>query len=161
MCTRLIHVYTQGVLNYKYLAEEALRSSGLTYAIVRATGTIPYFAVNDTRRLEFAQGDMISGRVTRPELAHLLHEVITSAHAVGKTFEVRRDESDSGLIGSANWGNQQTDLPRLLRRLVHDEDRSLAGLAPFPPAQDPPAPLSEAQAKVRVFVLMGSRFSSL
>ena len=67
---------------------------------------------------------------------------------MGKTFEVRRDESDSGLLGGrGNWGEKQTNFNILLGRLVKDEDRVVNGLSPFPVARDPPAPLTEEQVK--------------
>ena len=86
--------------------------------------------------------------MTRPELASLVNEVLNNPHAVGKTFEVRRDESDSGLLGGrGNWGEKQTNFNILFRRLVKDEDRVVSGLSPFPVARDPPAPLTEEQVK--------------
>lgn len=45
-----------------------------------------------------AQGDTLAGRITRDELAGLISAALESPHAAGKTFEVRRDETDSGKI---------------------------------------------------------------
>jgi hypothetical protein len=136
-------------LNYKYKAEEALRASGLPYAIIRSSGIVPYTVTNNTRRVELGQGDLFSGRVTRNELATLVTEVLNNPRAVGKTFEVRRDESDSGLLGgtTGNWGDVQTDFNQLFDRLVPDTDRTVRGLAPFPFAQDPPPPPTPEQTQ--------------
>lgn len=97
----IVQLNPQGILNWKYKAETILRESGLSYTIIRATGLatppaplLPTIS-NDTittttntnavtnvvmnnnnilstpRRLEVFQGDSISGRITREELAEL------------------------------------------------------------------------------------------
>lgn len=38
------------------------------------------------------QGDTISGRVSRGEVAHAVGAALKSPYAAGKTFELRRDE---------------------------------------------------------------------
>ena len=55
LCVSSAYLYMQGILNWKYKAEEALRASGLPYTIIRATGIVPYSVCNDTRKLEFEQ----------------------------------------------------------------------------------------------------------
>jgi hypothetical protein len=87
------------------------------------------------------------GRITRTELSNLVLTCLNSPYATGKTFEVRRDESDSGALGQANWGVVQ-DLSALLRPLIRDTDRVLNGLPPFPFPADPPAPVTEERVKV-------------
>ncbi len=106
--------------------------------------------MNNTRKVEFQQTDCFAGRISRDELANIVYEVANSPHAVGKTFEVRRDESDSGLLGNpdSNWGNKQLNIPQLLKKLVLDNDRSVNGMPPFPIANEPPLPPTEEQTKV-------------
>ena len=166
-------------MNWKFKGETALRLSGLPYSIIRATGLVSAPAVPDStdifstpRRLQVcnifltlkltekqylhhnfvgqaAQGDTLAGRITRDELAGLISASLDSPHAAGKTFEVRRDESDSGTAfckhhhnnhtiltavytagklpsaeGMNNWGEQNFD--SLFRELVPDSDRILA-----------------------------------
>lgn len=137
-------------MNWKYKSEQYLRESSLPYSIIRASGIIPFSAVNNTRKVEFSQCDQFSGRITRQELANVVTTVVETSSSTGKTFEVRRDESDSGLLGNirSNWGDKQTNIDQLMRRLISDSDRTVNGLLPFPLAQDPPPPLTEEQTKV-------------
>lgn len=129
----IVQLNPQGILHWKYKAEEHLRRSGLPYSIIRATGlvTAPTAAESATaanagastaeavnpdvrsefsikRRLQAGQGDSMVGRITRDELAALTVAALNSPYATDKTFEVRRDESDSGLLSTAtqpnNWG---------------------------------------------------------
>lgn len=136
-------------MNWKFKAEEALRASGIPFSIIRSSGIVPYTAANNTRLVEFGQCDMFSGRITRNELATLVNEVLNNPRAVGKTFEVRRDESDSGLLGgpSGNWGSVQTNFNKLFDQLVPDSDRTVRGLPPLPFAQDPPLPPTKEQTE--------------
>jgi hypothetical protein len=150
-------------LNWKYKGEEALRLSGLDYTIIRATGlvsptkpdentlaTAQSSILHSKRRLEVSQGDNISGRITRDELAELVTATLDSPFASGKTFEVRRDETESGrvidkknilsnfILSSLgkiststepnNWesGRLGQDFNKLFRSLVKDSDRILS-----------------------------------
>ena len=157
-------------MHWKYKAEEAVRKSGLPYTIIRATGLVsaPDSKLTTTegvggggggrsgsadvssefstkRRLQAGQGDSMVGRITRAELADLTAAALHSPHATGLTFEVRRDESDSGRFSTSeepnNWGvldghlpgqhqtepkqqeQEQQDFERLFRALVKDADR--------------------------------------
>lgn len=109
----IVQLNPQGILHWKYKGEEALRQSGLPYSVIRATGlvTVPgsgssggddaVSAANlalfaTPRRLQAAQGDVMAGRITRDELAAMVAAALDSPYAVGKTFEVRRDETESG-----------------------------------------------------------------
>ena len=109
----IVQLNPQGILNWKYKGEQALRSSGLPYSIIRATGlvTVPRDSNSSSgedsptsamlfspRRLQAAQGDSLVGRITRDELADLVLAALDSPHSAGKTFEVRRDESESGQL---------------------------------------------------------------
>jgi len=76
-----------------------LRGSGLPYSVIRATGLVSADGnalFSGLRRLEGLQGDRIAGRITRTELACLVVAALESAYSEGKTFEVRRDETESG-----------------------------------------------------------------
>mmetsp|Transcript_29539 Transcript_29539/g.40590 ORF Transcript_29539/g.40590 Transcript_29539/m.40590 type:complete len:479 (-) Transcript_29539:32-1468(-) len=168
----IVQLNPQGILNWKYKGEEALRLSGLPYTVIRATGlvTSPPAAPADSsntssnsntalfstvRRLEAHQGDTIAGRITRDELANLVAAALESPHSQGTTFEVRRDETESGKLSSPsepnNWGGlaangEEQDLDILFRGLVKDSDRVAASswrrLPPFPIARDPPPPVT-------------------
>eukprot|EP00960_Hanusia_phi_P025295 742826-Hanusia_phi.AAC.2 len=64
--------------------EEALRSSGVSYAIVRPCG------LNDkwpNGRAVFSQGDIAVGRINRQDVAQLLVQALLEEAARGKTFE--------------------------------------------------------------------------
>lgn len=149
----------QGILNWKYKAECHLRQSGLPYSIIRSTGLVPTPIIDRAEQeqsfVDLFQGDYVSGRITRFELAKTIVKVLNSPYGVGKTFEVRRREAPPKEIASpAPSGGDPVvpeiakDLNTQLRRLVSDADRPLApGLFPFPPANDPPAALSEEKTK--------------
>jgi len=153
----IVALNPQGILNWKYKAEETLRYSGLPYTVIRATGLIGNNAVNDTRKFQVFQEDNIAGRITRPELARVVSAVVTNPYSAGKTFEVRRDESDSGIIrrsasvdgaeaATGNFGKEQ-DMFKTFRALVPDNERVVRGLRPFPLAKPPPPPVSEQRTK--------------
>lgn len=93
------------------------------------------------------------------ELAQLVASVLDSPDAVGKTFEVRRDETESGKIATEgkpnNWNHDMYNNNRkILRSLIKDSDRSsvnicgnLNTLPPFPRASDPPGDVSEERKR--------------
>mmetsp|Transcript_15982 Transcript_15982/g.26913 ORF Transcript_15982/g.26913 Transcript_15982/m.26913 type:complete len:680 (+) Transcript_15982:106-2145(+) len=103
------------------------------------------------RRLQFSQGDTISGRITREELAELTVAALKSPYAVGTTFEVRRDETESGKLPSTTdpnnwnmaqgtWDNQgweKQDYDYNFRKLVKDTDRFLGGVTISPTITGP------------------------
>lgn len=107
----IMQLNPQGILFWKYKAEEHLRKAGIPYAIVRPSGLndIP-IKPNSTalepaqeilttpRRLQVNQGDSWAGRLTRDELAKVAVATSLSPYTVGKTFECRRDESLSGIL---------------------------------------------------------------
>ena len=76
-----------------------------------------------------------------------MKETLLSPYSAGKTFEIRRDETESGRLSTSsspnNWfgGEIKQDFARLFRSLVLDSDRVLT-LPPFPIAMDPPPPVS-------------------
>jgi hypothetical protein len=108
----------------------------------------------------------MSGRITRRELAQVITEAIDSPFSAGKTFEVRRDQTESGKLsdknGENNWGHRYgsgtaQNFNSLFRGLVLDEDRVVGGggaallspcLPPFPCARPPPSePLPEQRVQ--------------
>jgi hypothetical protein len=118
------------------------------------------FPIDDQERtsFEYSQGDIISGRITRYELAKVILDVMDSPYSVGKTLEVRRREAAPDALAAGPPGSPASTDPvapeickstnTMLSRLVKDVDRSLVlGLPAFPPALDPAAPLSEAKTK--------------
>ncbi|CAG9465720.1 unnamed protein product [Pedinophyceae sp. YPF-701] len=74
-----------GLLTYKLRGEDALRTSGVPYAIVRPTalteepGGMP---------LVFEQGDTIKGKISRQDVAELCCALLDTNGAAGLTFEV-------------------------------------------------------------------------
>lgn len=86
-------------------------------------------------RLQAAQGDVITGRLTRGDLAQAVAGALTSPYAAFKTLEIRRDENDDA-------ANKATDFDRMYRGLVLDSDRVTSGLLPFPEPVDPPGDVS-------------------
>ena len=78
------------VLDAKLAGEEALRASGLAYTIIRPGGL-----VDDPggQPLRLAQGDTISGRISRADVARVAVAALLSPAAAGKTFELIAEPS--------------------------------------------------------------------
>lgn len=80
------------ILDWKRKGEEALRESGLDYAIIRPGG------LKDTpggkRKLIFSQGDHLLGMLSRSDLAEICLQALQYPHPLNVTFEVI--ESDQG-----------------------------------------------------------------
>lgn len=74
------------ILDWKLKGEDALRASGLTYTIVRPGG------LNDEpggqAGLQFDQGDRISGRISRADVAEVVIQALEHEAARNVTFEV-------------------------------------------------------------------------
>lgn len=139
----IVQLNPGGVLNHKYVGELAVRASGLPYAVVRPTGLTGENG-GGPFQVEARQGDLISGMVSRQELAALVAAAAGSPAAVGKTFEVRRKaQPDDGAEGRG-MGPRET--LRLLLSLVEDWRRQRAGLEPFPAPAAPPAPVTKERA---------------
>lgn len=69
-------------------------------------------------------GDVISGRISRLELADTVVQVLGSSHSSGKTFECRRrDEPKDQIIANTLI----YDLTQPLKRLIADNDRVVRG----------------------------------
>lgn len=79
------------VLRWKFRGEEALRSSGVPYTIVRPGGLI-----NDDggkKAIVFAQGDEGTGAIPRADVARVCVAALGTPLALNKTFEVNSGKS--------------------------------------------------------------------
>lgn len=74
-----------GTLNHKYTGENAIRAAGLTYCVLRAVGL-----TNEEEdvgfMLEASQGDQISGKISRAEVADLIAAALSSSAATGASI---------------------------------------------------------------------------
>lgn len=143
----IVQLNPGGILEHKYRGENAWRRSGVRYVIVRSTGMVDGAAavseaddVTDGKphgvvRLDVCQGDAITGRVTRADVASFLAGATMAPEAVGKTAEIRQsvgpDDLDA-LLGPTRPRDQ-------LARCVADDDRTASGLPPLPAEVLPPA----------------------
>ncbi len=85
------------VLKWKFQGEEAVRSSGVPYTIVRPGGLVNAPGGND--QLMFAQGDTTSGTIAREDVALICIAALGNQFALGKTFETFSSEQP----GVNNW----------------------------------------------------------
>ncbi|XP_074272376.1 protein HIGH CHLOROPHYLL FLUORESCENCE PHENOTYPE 173, chloroplastic isoform X2 [Silene latifolia] len=74
------------ILTYKLKGEDLLRESGIPYTIVRPCALTEEPAGAD---LIFEQGDNITGKISREEVARICVAALESPHARDKTFEVK------------------------------------------------------------------------
>nr|CAB3446217.1 unnamed protein product [Digitaria exilis] len=74
------------ILTYKLKGEDLIRESGIPYIIVRPCALTEEPAGAD---LIFDQGDNITGKISREEVARICVAALASPNAVGKTFEVK------------------------------------------------------------------------
>ncbi|TVU33191.1 hypothetical protein EJB05_24979 [Eragrostis curvula] len=74
------------ILTYKLKGEDLVRESGIPYTIVRPCALTEEPAGAD---LIFDQGDNITGKISREEVARICVAALSSPNAVGKTFEVK------------------------------------------------------------------------
>ncbi|KAL9233981.1 hypothetical protein vseg_008909 [Gypsophila vaccaria] len=74
------------ILTYKLKGEDLLRESGIPYTIVRPCALTEEPAGAD---LIFDQGDNITGKISREEVARICVAALASPHARDKTFEVK------------------------------------------------------------------------
>lgn len=74
------------ILTYKLKGEDLLRESGIPYTIVRPCALTEEPAGAD---LIFDQGDNITGKISREEVARICVAALASPHACDKTFEVK------------------------------------------------------------------------
>ncbi|XP_059436014.1 protein HIGH CHLOROPHYLL FLUORESCENCE PHENOTYPE 173, chloroplastic-like [Corylus avellana] len=74
------------ILTFKLKGEDELRESGMPYAIVRPCALTEEPAGAD---LIFDQGDNITGKISREEVARICVAALESTYACDKTFEVK------------------------------------------------------------------------
>ncbi|XP_052145106.1 protein HIGH CHLOROPHYLL FLUORESCENCE PHENOTYPE 173, chloroplastic [Oryza glaberrima] len=74
------------ILTYKLKGEDLIRESGIPYTIVRPCALTEEPAGAD---LIFDQGDNITGKISREEIAFICVAALASPNAVEKTFEVK------------------------------------------------------------------------
>ncbi|XP_074583047.1 protein HIGH CHLOROPHYLL FLUORESCENCE PHENOTYPE 173, chloroplastic isoform X3 [Curcuma longa] len=74
------------ILTYKLKGEDLIRESGIPYTIVRPCALTEEPAGAD---LIFDQGDNITGKISREEIARICIAALGSPYACGKTFEVK------------------------------------------------------------------------
>lgn len=96
-----------GILTWKLRGEDALRSSGIPYTIVRPCGMTEEAG---GKPLIFDLGDNIKGLVSREDIADLCVEVLDIPQANKVTFEVK----------AAKEGERQQDLKSLFAALNPD-----------------------------------------
>ncbi|KAK9820647.1 hypothetical protein WJX81_005527 [Elliptochloris bilobata] len=131
----IVQLNPGGTLNYKYMGEAAVRGAGVPYTVIRSTGLtsedagVPFL-------LEASQGDRISGKIARAEVATLLAAALCSPAAAGKTVEVRRCEA----ADARGRTPSPADLERLFTCAVEDRLRPYRRLPPMPGVVPPPPP---------------------
>lgn len=140
----IVQLNPGAILNHKYTGENAVRASGLSYAVIRPVGL-----TNETDGgpflLEAKQGDCISGKISRSELAATVTAAADMSAAVNKTVEIRRIESADAKEKSMNF---PADFRRMfLTGAAEDRLRTRFGLEPFPAPATPTAPVSEERKK--------------
>ncbi|KAL4536080.1 hypothetical protein Ndes2437B_g05513 [Nannochloris sp. 'desiccata'] len=141
----IVQLNPGGTLNHKYSGENAVRSSGLSYTVIRPTGMSDDAAEQGPALLEASQGDRISGKVARSEIAALAAAATGMAAATNKTIEIRR--SEAGDAQGKAMGRAET--LKLFLEAVQDRCRAQIGLEPFPtPAAPPAAPTEERKAEI-------------
>lgn len=74
------------ILTYKHKGEDLIRDSGIPYTIVRPCALTEEPAGAD---LIFDQGDNITGKISREEVARICVAALESTYACNKTFEVK------------------------------------------------------------------------
>lgn len=86
--------------------------------------------------LEFGQGDVTAGRMSRSDAAIVAAAALAEPSAVGRTVEVRRSYAPD----AAGKAPDARDLRRMFLKTHADSDRTKFGLRPFPAAVPPPPP---------------------
>ena len=85
------------ILKWKFKGEEALRSSGVPYTVVRPGGLVNLPGNQDA--LIFAQGDTTGGIISREDVALICIAALQTPAAVNKTFETYSSKE----AGTNNW----------------------------------------------------------
>ncbi|CAK0786611.1 hypothetical protein CVIRNUC_009825 [Coccomyxa viridis] len=138
----IVQLNPGGVLNHKYAGEWAVRTSELPYTVIRSTG----LTTEDEDQpwvLEAQQGDRISGKISRAQVASVAVAALDTEASIGKTVEVRRSEA----AGDKGRASTPQDLQRLFLLAQEDRHRPRVGLPPLPGPVPPPPALSEDRKK--------------
>jgi uncharacterized protein YbjT (DUF2867 family) len=86
-----------GILTWKLKGEDSLRTSGISYTIIR-----PCALTEEPggQELIFEQGDNIRGKISREDVAELCVQALEQSQAYNVTFEVKQGENQANYI---NW----------------------------------------------------------
>ncbi|HLP90441.1 MAG TPA: CIA30 family protein [Nostocaceae cyanobacterium] len=95
-----------GILTWKLKGEDYLRSSGISYTIIR-----PCALTEEAggKELIFEQGDNIRGKVSRDDVAKICVAALKQPQAKNVTFEVKEGENT---VSSINWERLFSSLRR-------------------------------------------------
>lgn len=141
----IVQLNPGGVLNHKYTGEAAVRASGLSYAVIRPTGMSDDAGAEGPALLEASQGDRISGKVARSDVAAVVAAAAGLPAAAGKTFEIRRQQA----ADAQGRAMTPVDYLRMMLSIQRDAVRTKAGIEPFPtPAPPPPPPTEERKQEI-------------
>ena len=88
------------VLDWKRKGEDALRSSGLVYTIIRPGGLTD--DPGGAAAVQFDQGDRASGRISRADVAEIVMQALARDSAHNVTFEVIGGEG-SAPVSAEQW----------------------------------------------------------
>lgn len=78
------------VMEWKLEGENYLRASGLNYTVVRPGGLVD--EEGGTQGIAFGQGDYMTGRIPRADVAAVCLAALGNAHSYGITFEIISNE---------------------------------------------------------------------
>lgn len=139
----IVQLNPGGVLNHKYAGEAAVRASGLAYCVVRPTGMSDDGGGGGPALLEASQGDRISGKIARSEVAAVVVAAAGLPAAAMKTLEVRRGAAADAQGQAMGPGH----MLRMFLGTVPDSQRTRIGLEPMPAVVPPPPPPTEQRTK--------------
>lgn len=89
--------------------------------------------------LEMSQGDKITGKISRADVAQVVDATLRFFPAEGKTVEIRRSEATDAKGKSMD----DMQVQKLFLSIANDSIRTRMGLLPFPAPVAPPAPVSQ------------------
>ena len=135
----IVQLNPGGILNHKYDGELAVRNCGLPYTVIRPTGMSDDADQAAPSLLEMSQGDKITGKISRADVAQVVDATLRFFPAEGKTVEIRRSEATDA------QGKSMDDMQvqKLFLTIAKDSIRTRLGLLPFPAPVAPPAPVSQ------------------
>jgi len=139
----IVQLNPGGILNHKYTGEAVVRATGLPYSVVRPCGLSEDVGAAGPALLEASQGDRISGKLTRSDVAAVVTAATVLPAATDKTFELRRQEA----LDAQGKAMTSVDMLRLFLGVQRDARRARFGIEPFPSPTPPPAPVTEERKK--------------